>query len=359
MRSFGSDNHAGVHPAVLEAVLAANTGHQVAYGDDPLTAETEELFRAHFGPDAEAYLVFNGSAANVLALQSVLRPHQAVICTTSSHINTDECGAPERFLGSKLIDVPVPDGKLTVDHVAAVATGWGDQHHVQPRVVSITQSTETGTRYTLDEVRALADWVHERDMVLHVDGARLANAAAGLGVGLGEASAGCGADVLSFGGTKNGALGAEAVVFLRRGLSGGFPFVRKQGMQLASKMRYPAAQFRALLTDDLWRRNALHANAMAARLAAAVDGVPGLRITQQVQANAVFAVVPPSAIPELQTRYPFYVWDQGLSEVRWMTSFDTTPADVDGFAAAVREVVEAAPDAAVVTSAGEAAYGRR
>jgi threonine aldolase len=345
MRSFGSDNHARIHPTVLAALVAANEGDHVAYGDDPYTAAAEDLFRQHFGPQSQAFLVFNGTAANVLALQAVLRPYQSVICSAAAHTNTDECGAPERFLGSKLIDVPSADGKLTVEAIDAVASGWGDQHHVQPRAVSITQSTELGTRYSLDEVTAIADWAHAHGMVLHMDGARLANAAAGLGVDLAAASTGCGVDVVSFGGTKNGSLGAEAVVFLQPGLSDDFRFLRKQSMQLASKMRYAAAQFTALLTDDLWRRNADHANRLAQRLAAAVETVEGIRITQRVQANAVFAIVPPAAVPVIQAEYPFYVWNQRTSEVRWMTSFDTTEADVDGFAAAIRRAVDGlAPD---------------
>jgi threonine aldolase len=359
MRSFGSDNHAGVHPDVLAAIVEANAGDHVAYGDDPLTAAAEELFRVHFGAQARAYLVFNGTGANVLSLQAVTRPYQAVICSASAHISTDECGAPERFLGSKLIGIPTPDAKLTVEAIDAVAGGWGDQHHVQPRVVSITQTTELGTRYELDELAAIADWVHAHDMVLHVDGARLANAAAGLGVDLAAATAGV--DILSFGGTKNGGLGAEAVVVLRPELAPDFKFLRKQAMQLASKMRYAAAQFSALLTDDLWRRNADHANRMAQRLAAAVEDVDGVRVTQQVQANAVFAIVPPAAVPLLQAEYPFYVWDERTSEVRWMTSFDTSEADVDGFAAAIHRVVSglAPADRATPELSGANHYGRR
>jgi threonine aldolase len=361
MRSFGSDNHAPVHPDVLAAIVAANVGDHVAYGDDPFTAAAEDLFRQHFGPQAQAYLVFNGTAANVLSLQAVLRPYQAVICSAAAHISTDECGAPERFLGSKLIGVPTADAKLTVDAIDAVASGWGDQHHVQPRAVSITQSTELGTRYSLDEVAAIADWVHAHDMVLHVDGARLANAAAGLGVDLAAASTGCGVDVLSFGGTKNGGMGAEAVVVLRPGLADDFRFLRKQAMQLASKMRYAAAQFTALLTDDLWRRNAGHANRLAQRLAAAVADVDGIRVTQPVQANAVFAIVPPAAVPVLQAEYPFYVWNERTSEVRWMTSFETSEDDVDGFAAAIRRVLGglAPADRATAELSGAVHFGRR
>ena len=363
VRSFGSDNHAGIHPEVLAAIAAANSGDVQSYGDDPYTAAAEDLFRRHFGAQSEAFLVFTGSAANVLALQSVLRPYQSVICATGAHINTDECGAPERFLGSKLVDVPTPDGKLTVEAIDAVAAGWDDQHHVQPRVVSITQTTELGTRYAAAEVAAIADWAHARGMVLHVDGARLANAAAGLGVGLAALSTDCGVDVLSFGGTKNGLLGAEAVVFLRPGLSDGFKFLRKQAMQLASKMRYAAAQFSALLSDDLWLRNAAQANRMAQRLATAVGDVAGVRITQPVEANAVFAIVPPAAVPVLQAEYAFYVWDERTSEVRWMTSFATTESDVDGFAAAIRRVVGELPPEAVVAprppAVSAAHFGRR
>src|SRR5215475_1145810 len=338
MHSFASDNYSGVHPAVLAAVAEVNTGHERPYGYDPVTAEAEELFRSHFGPRAEAYFVANGTAANVLCLQTALRPYQAVIFADTAHINTDECGAPERYLGCKLIDLPAPDGKLTVDLLDSVHSRV-DEHQVQPGAVSITQSTELGTRYSLAEVRAIADWAHNRGMALHVDGARLANAAAGLGIGLGEASAGCGADLVSFGGTKNGLIGGEAVVFLRPGLSAHFRYRRKQAMQLVSKMRYVAAQFRALLTDDLWRRNAEHANRMAARLAKAVAAIPGVRITHPVEANAVFATVPPEAVPALQEVSPFYVWDDRICEVRWMTSFDTTEQDIDTFARAVRKIV--------------------
>lgn len=345
MRSFGSDNHAPVHPDVLAAILAANSGDVASYGDDPWTSRAEELFKVHFGPDAVGYLVFNGTAANVLALESLGRPHQAVICADTAHIHTDECGAPERYLGCKLLPAPTVNGKLTVEAVDRMVSGVGDQHHVQPGPLSITQSTELGTRYTSAELLELADWAHSRDLLVHLDGARLANAAAGLGVSLREAAGG--ADVLSFGATKNGGMGAEAVVFLGPAAAAGFPFRRKQGMQLASKMRYAAAQFVALLTDDLWRRNAAHANAMATRLAAGVAAVPGVRITRPVEANAVFAVPPRSVVAPLQEKYPFYVWDEGTGEVRWMTSFATTESDVDGFVAALADLAHrVVPDAA-------------
>jgi threonine aldolase len=339
VRSFGSDNHAPVHPAVLEAVVAANFGDAVAYGDDEWTARAEALFRVHFGPEVETFLVFNGTAANVLALESVVRPYQAVVCADTAHIHTDECGAPERHLGAKLLLASSVHGKLTPESVDRAVWSVGDEHHSQPRAVSVTQSTELGTRYTLAELRALADWAHSRGLVFHVDGARLANAAAGLGVGLADVSAACGVDVLSFGATKNGGMAAEAVVFLAPDLAADFRFRRKQGMQLASKMRYAAAQFIALLTDDLWRRNAAHANAMALRLAAAAAAVPGVRITRPVEANAVFAVPPARVVAPLQGRFPFYVWDETSGEVRWMTSYTTREQDVDDFVAALTDLV--------------------
>ncbi len=336
--SFGSDNHAGVHPDVLAAVVEANTGTVPAYGDDPVTAEAERLVRRHFGPTAEVFPVFNGTGANVVGLQAMLRSFESVICAESAHINVDECGAPERFLGSKLVDVPAPGGKLTVDLVDAARWGVGDPHHVQARVVSITQSTELGTVYSLDEIRALSAYAHERGMYLHLDGARIANAAVALGVELGELGSAVGVDVLSFGATKNGALGAEAVVVLRPELAASMHFVRKQAMQLASKMRFVSAQLVALLSDDLWRRNAANANAMAARLAAAVDGAAGVTVTDRVQANAVFALLDPRATAVLQQEFPFYVWNEATGQVRWMTSWATTEADVDAFAARIREV---------------------
>ena len=274
----------------------------------------------------------------MLALESLVRPHQAVICADCAHVNTDECGAPERHLGSKLLLASTVDGKMTAAAADRLVRGVGDEHHVQATALSITQSTELGTRYSLDEVRELADWAHSRGLAVHLDGARLANAAAGLGVGLAEAVAGV--DVLSFGATKNGGMGAEAVVFLRPGPAADFRFRRKQGMQLASKMRYAAAQFVALLTDDLWLRNATHANAMAVRLAAGAAAVRGVRITRPVEANAVFAVPPPPVVAPLQEAFPFYVWDEAAGEVRWMTSFATTEADVDAFVATLGRLVE-------------------
>jgi threonine aldolase len=338
-RTFASDNWAGVHPDVMAAVVAANGYHAPSYGDDPVTRSAEELFRQHFGDDAEVFLAFNGTGANVIGLQSLLRPFEAVICAATAHINVDECGAPERFLGSKLLAVTTPDGKLTPEMAARAVWGVGDEHHAQPRVVSITQSTEVGTCYTVDEVRALAEWAHGRDMWLHLDGARLSNACASLGVGLAAFGSSAGVDVLSYGGTKNGAMGAEAVVSFRPSEASGLRYIRKQSMQLASKLRFTAAQFTALLSDDLWLRNAQHANAMARRLAEGASAIPGVHVAFAVEANGVFAFLPPAVTEALQAEYPFYKSDVADGLVRWMASFDTTEEDVDSFIELIAEVM--------------------
>ena len=335
--SFASDNYAGALPEVMRAVAAANDGHAPAYGNDPLTRRVEQLFRDAFGPEAHVLPVFNGTGANVIALRAVARPYDAVVCAATAHLNVDECGAPERVGGFKLLPVETPDGKLTPELVAPRLVRFGDEHAVQPRVVSITQSTEFGTVYTPPEIRALADQAHNRGMLLHVDGARLANAAAALGCSLAETTTDVGADVLSFGATKNGAMGAEAVVLLRADLGDGVQFMRKQSMQLASKMRFLSAQLQALLEDERWRAPAAHANAMARRLADAVAGVDGVALTQAVQANAVFAVLPPGVAAELQRDWRFYTWNEATGEVRWMCSWDTSPGEVDAFAAAIRD----------------------
>ena len=331
--AFASDNWAGVHPEVMEAVAAANVGHAPSYGADRVSLHALALFRQHFGPDAEVYFCFNGTGTNVVGLQSLLRPFEAVVCAEGAHIDVDECGAPERFLGSKSLTVPTPDGKLTPALAASVVHGIGDEHQVQARVVSITQSTEVGTVYTVDEITALADWAHGHAMLLHLDGARIANAAVSLGVDFGAFGASAGVDVLSFGGTKNGCIGAEAVITFRPESSTSLRFIRKQSMQLSSKMRFVAAQFVALLTDDLWWRNASRANAMAARLGAAASAVPGVTLAYPVQANGVFAVLPRAVTEAMQDVWPFYTWDDASGVVRWMTSFDTVEADVDGFVA--------------------------
>ena len=337
--AFASDNNAGVHPEVLAALTAANAGHVRSYGHDALTERARELFRTHFGPRADAWFVFNGTAANVLGLGAVTRPYQAVICSDGAHIQVDECGAPERIAGCKLLPVRCPDGKLRPADLPPLLHGVGDEHRVQPRVLSLTQATELGTVYSLEELRALVAAAHGHGLLVHLDGARLANAAVSLGLPFAACTTDLGVDLLSFGGTKNGLLGAEAVVFLQGTGGEAMAYLRKQGMQLASKMRFLAAQFVALLDGDLWQRNAAHANAMARRLADRVRDVPGITITQPVQANGVFARVPPVHIPALQASAYFYVWNPEQDEVRWMTAWDTTEADVDRFAAAVREIV--------------------
>jgi threonine aldolase len=338
-RGFASDNNAGVHPKVFEAIAAVNAGHTVAYGDDPYTPRAVERFREVFGRDCETFFVFNGTGANVLGLKAITQPHHSILCTEMAHIYVDECGAPERFTGSKLIPIGAPDGKLRPDAIRKHLVGVGDQHHAQPKVISITQATELGTVYTLSEIAELAKLANENGMFLHMDGTRLANAAATLGVGLTELTAGV--DVLSFGGTKNGLLLGDAVVFLNRSLAGDFKYIRKQGMQLASKMRFISAQFLALFEDGLWLKNATHANRMAKLLEEQVRKIPGVRITQKVEANAIFAVLPEAIIPALQKKKFFYVFNEQTHEVRWMTSFDTTEEDVSQFAAEIRSATAA------------------
>jgi threonine aldolase len=333
-KSFGSDNHAGAHPAVLEALAAVNQGDATAYGDDPWTAAASARLAEAFGADGGVFFVFTGTAANVLGLSLMLRPYEAVICAEDAHINVDECGAPERILGGKLLTVPTPDGKLTPDLVATRLGGRGDEHRAQPRVVAVTQVTELGTCYTLDELRRLGKFCHRNGLFVYLDGARLANSAAFLGCSLSDLAADV--DVLSFGGTKNGAMGAEALIVMNASLAGAVPFQRKQQMQLASKMRYLAAQFSALLEDQLWLRNARHANDMARRLADGISDVPGVRLRYPVESNGVFAALDPALIEPLQRDWSFHVWDAAGHVVRWMTAFDTTEDDIDAFVAAIR-----------------------
>jgi threonine aldolase len=339
-RSFASDNNAGVHPEVLEALARVNQGHVVAYGDDPYTRSAIEKFHEHFGSDIDVFFTFNGTGANVLGLQSLTRPYHAVLCSEYAHIYTDECGAPEKHSGCKLIPMPHHDGKITLDDVRHAYHGIGDQHHVQVRVVSITQSTEMGTVYRPEEVRALGEFAHERDMFLHMDGARIANAAVSLGQNLRHATRDLGVDVLSFGGTKNGMMGGEAVVFFNRKFSEDFLYLRKQSMQLASKMRFIAAQFEALLTNDLWRRSAEHANRMARLLEKQLARIPEVKVVWEVEANGVFAQIPRHAIEKIRQQYFFYTWMEEESVVRWMCSFDTTEEDVRQFAKIVGEAVK-------------------
>lgn len=340
-RSFASDNTAGVHPEVMEAIVRANQNHAIGYGEDEITREAAAVFRRLLSPSTEVFFVYGGTGANTLGLSAVLRPYQAIVCAETSHINVDECGAPEKFSGAKLIDLPTSDGKLTPAAIEPHMVGIGFQHHVQPRVISITQPTELGVLYTLDEIRGLAEYAHRRGMLLHMDGARICNAAAAMNTSFAAMTVDCGVDVLSFGGTKNGMMYGEAVCFLNPALADGFPYIHKQGMQLASKMRFIAAQFIAMLSGDLWLRNARHANQMAAMLADRVRNIPNVRLSREPQVNSLFATIPAAAIEKIQDRYYFYVWDENLSEVRWMTSFDTTEEDIENFTACLKEILSA------------------
>ncbi|BBY18737.1 threonine aldolase family protein [Mycolicibacterium litorale] len=342
-RGFASDNYAGVHPEVLTALAAANGGHQVAYGEDRYTARLREVVREHFGERAEVFPVFNGTGANVISLTSVLPRWGAVIAASTAHINTDEAGAPERMTGIKLLTVAAPDGKLTAGLIAREAWGWGNEHRAQPLAVSITQTTELGTLYRPEELRSITDFAHAHGMAVHMDGSRLWNAGAALGVPFREFTTDAGVDVLSLGGTKNGLLGVEAVVVLDPDRATGLRYLRKLTMQLTSKMRFASAQLLALFDDDLGVRSAAHANAMAARLRAALeDGLAdgtlsGVAFTQDTDANAIFATLPTDAADRIRERVRFYDWDRSRGEVRWMTSWDTTEADVERFVSVVRE----------------------
>ena len=336
-RGFASDNAAGTHSAVLTALAEANRGHAHAYGYDEWTARAEQLVRAQFGADAEVFFVFNGTGANVSGLQALMRPFESVICAETAHIAVDECGAPGRFTGGVLETVPTPDGKLTPELIEGAIRGVGFEHHSQPRVVSITQSSEYGTVYAPAELAAIGATARDRGLYLHVDGARLANAAASLGCTLGEACEG--ADVVSFGLTKNGAMLAESVVFRTAELARDFRYIRKQSAQLASKMRFIAAQYTAMLEGDLWKVCAGHANAMAALLAERLSAVPAVTVTQRVDANEVFAVLPKDTIESLQAEFDFYTWDECTGEVRLVASWDTTADDVEALVEGIRRAV--------------------
>ena len=337
--SFGSDNHSAVHPRVLEWIGKVNDGTVPAYGDDAYTRDAVDRAKEHFGPQAEVFFVWNGSAANVLGLQSAVRSHQAIVCSDVAHIHLDECGAPEQHLGAKLLPVPSRNGKISAADVRGQFARRHDVHAVQPKVISITQATEYGTVYGLDEIRAFSALAREHDAYLHMDGARAANAAVSLGCSLRDMTTDAGVDILSFGGTKNGLLGAEAVVIFNPQLAAEFPYIRKQGLHLASKMRFLSAQFLAYFEDDLWRRNATHANAMAQMLGHALAAVPGFRVTQPVQANAVFGTLPREAIVALQQEFSFYVWNEAQNEVRLMCSFATTESQIERFVARAARIL--------------------
>ena len=337
-RGFGSDNHSGISPEVLQAITAANIDHALAYGDDEWCARTEELFRREFGPQARVYFVFNGTGANVLCIDAMCRSHEAVVCAETAHINVDECGAPQCVVGCRLLTVDTPDGKLTPELVKTRLHGFGFEHHSQPKAISITQSTELGTLYTLDEIRALADLAHSYHMYLHMDGARLANAAVALGCTFKEMTTDLGVDCLSFGGTKNGMLMGESCVILNPALDIDMKYRRKQMTQLCSKMRFIAAQFEAYLTTGLWRRNAEHSNRMAQLLHEEVKKL-GVRVMYDVQVNSVFVQLPADIWHALQKEYFFYDWDEAQNVVRWMCSFDTTEEDIHSFIAALKRLL--------------------
>lgn len=345
-RGFGSDNHSGISPEILEAIKNANVEHALAYGDDEYCKCTEELFKDLFGSQAKVYFVFNGTGANVLNIDAMCRSHHAVVCAETAHINVDECGAPQRIVGSKLLTVPSPDGKLTPDLVRTQLHGFGFEHHSQPRAISITQSTELGTLYTLEEIKALADLAHEYDMYLHMDGARLANAIVSLSKQLGrevsfkEMTTDQGVDCLSFGGTKNGLLMGESAVILNPALDVDMKYRRKQMTQLCSKMRFVAAQFEAYITTGLWRRNAEHSNAMAQLLYNGLKDMAGVKVMYPVQANGVFVQMPRDVWHDLLNEYFFYDWDEAENVVRFMCSFDTTEQDIANFIAAIKRVME-------------------
>ncbi len=330
-RGFASDNNAGIHPEVLKAISEANTGHVIGYGDDIYTEEALCTIKEHFGQDIDVYFVFNGTGANVLGMKAVTESYNSIICAETAHINVDECGAPEKFTGCKLLPIPTENGKITVEQIKYHMHGFDFEHHSQPKVISITQATELGTVYTLNEIKKITQYAHEDNMLVHMDGARLSNAVVSLNTNFKEITNDAGIDVLSFGLTKNGSMNAEAVIFFNKVLSEDFKYYRKQGMQLASKMRYMAVQFTALLRNELWLKNAHHANRMALVLAERVADIPRITVTQKVEANGVFAIIPKEIISSLQEKFFFYVWNEERSEVRWMTSFDTTEKDIDEF----------------------------
>ena len=346
-RGFASDNYAGVHPEVLQALTDANEGHQVSYGEDDYTTKLTDVIREHFGARSEVFPVFNGTGANVLSLTAMMPRWGAVICSSLAHIHTDEGGAPERVSGLKLYPVSHHQGKITPEDIATEAFGFGDEHRAQPAVVSITQSTELGTVYTPSEVKDIADFTHDHDMLLHMDGARLWNAAASLGVPFSAFTSDVGVDIVSLGGTKNGIMGAEAIVVINPDAVDGLIYLRKMGMQLASKMRFVSAQLLALFENGLGLRSATHANTMAQRLRNSLEegiasgALSGLSFSAPTQANAVFAVLDPEVSDRIRQTFRFYDWDRSVGEVRWMCSFDTTEEDIERFVETITAELQA------------------
>lgn len=338
-RGFASDNNAGIVSEYLKAIESANSGHVVGYGDDIYTHKARETFKEHFGAEAEVFFVLTGTGANVLGLGSLTQSFHGIICAETAHINVDECGAPEKFINCKLLPVATNDGKLTPELIQTKLQGFGFEHHVQPRVISISQPTELGTVYTKEEILAVSGLAKKFNLYLHMDGARLANASVYLNLPFSDFTRNAGVDVLSFGGTKNGMLFGESVVFFNPLLAKEFKYMRKQGMQLVSKMRFISAQFEVYLKTGLWNKTALHANHMAKLLEQKLSAIPQIRITQKVESNAVFAIVPSEIIEPLQRNYFFYTWDEQRNEVRWMTSFDTTEDDIEKFVACIQTLL--------------------
>lgn len=338
-RSFASDNNAPVHDDIIKAINDVNTGDVIAYGDDIYTHDADRKFRHHFQYDVEVFFVFNGTAANVTAISHLTKPYNSVLTTETSHLNNDECGAPERFSGCKLSTVNSPNGKLKVEQLQKFLHSKDFEHHSQPKIISISQPTELGTLYKPDEILEIAHFADANDLYLHVDGARISNAAASLNLSLAEILTYTGVDAVSFGGTKNGMMYGEAVVFLNKSIATDFKYLRKQSMQLASKMRYISAQFNAFFSNDLWLKNAKHANFMAKYLESKIKDMPEIVITQEVETNAIFAIVPEKIIKPLQEKYFFYVWNEDRHEVRWMTHFLTTKKDVDEFVKAIKSLL--------------------
>lgn len=331
MKSFASDNNSGVHSSVLDAILRANQGHAIGYGDDPWTKEAEELFKLNFGNQCETYFVFNGTGSNIISLQLITRPYNSIICAETAHINVDECGAPVKSTGCPVIPVPVSNGKLTPEIIMPFLHGFGIEHHSQPGAIYISQCTELGTVYTIEEIKAITKLAHENGIYVHMDGARLANAAVYLNASFKEMTTDCGIDVLSFGGTKNGLMGGESVVVLNPQLFNKAKYIRKQSAQLASKMRYISAQFVAYLTDDLWLKNAVHSNRMAGLLYENLKKYPGISFTQEVETNAIFFKLPKQLSNRLLEKWFFYYWNENEGEIRLVTSFDTDENDINEF----------------------------
>ncbi|MFZ2285433.1 MAG: low specificity L-threonine aldolase [Bacteroidales bacterium] len=338
-RGFASDNNSGVHPAVMDEILRVNRGHVVGYGDDPFTEKAKEMLKKELGPESEIYFVLTGTAANVLGLAGVTRSWNSVITAYTAHIEGDECGAPEKFTGCKVLTVDTPDGKLRPEMLKRHMHGFDFEHHSQPAVISISQATEMGTVYSVEEIKALTDYAHSNEMLLHMDGARLANAAVALGLPFRAFTTDAGVDLLSFGGTKNGMMYGEAVCFLKPGLTQGFKYLRKQGMQLASKMRFISAQYIAWLSDRLWEECAMHSNTMANELERRLREIRGVSITQKVESNGVFVIIPHDVAERLRKEYFFYPWNEQNSEYRLMTSWDTTSDDIDHFAERLKDMM--------------------